>query len=287
MPGPIDDERAHALERVRLLSRPSDDVTELVCAPRARRRFPDRVTGTIGLCVKAGPAHVVRAEGHILDYPADALCVRTPGVVWGCDDTGPSGFVSIDIDACRLPARQPRRLLFAGSDAARTALDLMRSVADRRRPPLERDEAVAALVYLASSVLGRRPGREPRAPHARLERIRGYLHSALDAPVSLAHLADASGLHKDVLVRAFRRTYGVTPYRYHLLSRIDAARVALARGDRPADVALTLGFADQSHLTRVFRRVMGVPPGAYRRRLTAVPSPTVDIVQDVTTTPLR
>ncbi|BCS32904.1 hypothetical protein TBR22_A21280 [Luteitalea sp. TBR-22] len=269
----MQDERAHALERVRLLSRPSDDVTELVWAAPARRRFPARLTGTVGLCVKMGPAHVVQAEGRVLDYPADALCVRAPSVVWACDDTGPSGFVSIDIDASRLPARQPRRMAFASPEAGRTALALMRRVSDQHQPPLARDEAVAALVALATTVLGGRGDPDPVEPRVRLERIRAFLHSTLDAPVSLADLARASGLHKDVLVRAFRRAYGIPPYRYHLLARVDRARVALSRGMLVADVATALGFADQAHLTRVFRRVMGMPPGAYRRRLHTGPAP--------------
>jgi AraC family transcriptional regulator len=68
--------------------------------------------------------------------------------------------------------------------------------------------------------------------------------------------------------RAFRRSMGAAPHNWLLTCRVEAAKEKL-RDHRLtlSDVALACGFADQSHLTRVFTRIVGVSPGAWRRSL--------------------
>lgn len=66
------------------------------------------------------------------------------------------------------------------------------------------------------------------------------------------------------LLRAFRTTMGVPPYAWLAQHRVHRARALLDAGLRPAEVAPLVGFADQAHLTRWFRRVLGVTPAAYR-----------------------
>jgi AraC-like DNA-binding protein len=57
---------------------------------------------------------------------------------------------------------------------------------------------------------------------------------------------------------------GMPPHAYQTARRIAQAQVLLRQGLAPAAVASDCGFADQSHLTRAFKRVVGVPPGLYR-----------------------
>lgn len=66
------------------------------------------------------------------------------------------------------------------------------------------------------------------------------------------------------LLRAFRTTMGMPPYAWLAQYRVNRARTLLESGRRPAEVANLVGFADQAHLTRWFRRVIGVTPAAYR-----------------------
>ena len=69
------------------------------------------------------------------------------------------------------------------------------------------------------------------------------------------------------LLRGFRRFLETTPADYLRQLRVDQARRLLAETERPiADIALETGFTDQSHLTRVFRRLLGETPAASRRR---------------------
>src|SRR5207302_3842112 len=65
------------------------------------------------------------------------------------------------------------------------------------------------------------------------------------------------------LVRSFTRTFGVAPHAYRLGRRIEIARQRLLDGQPPADVAVSVGFFDQSHFTRHFKRHVGTTPGHY------------------------
>ena len=62
----------------------------------------------------------------------------------------------------------------------------------------------------------------------------------------------------------FRLVFGTSPYRYLLMRRLDLAREEIHRGRPLADVAVEAGFADQAHLTRMFRDAFGLTPARYR-----------------------
>lgn len=94
--------------------------------------------------------------------------------------------------------------------------------------------------------------------------VRERLADELQSPPSLADLAADLGLSRYQLLRAFRTTMGIPPYAWLAQHRVDRARGLLEAGRRPAEVAGLVGFADQAHLTRWFRRVLGVTPAAYR-----------------------
>ncbi|MFF0135090.1 AraC family transcriptional regulator [Streptomyces sp. NPDC005227] len=94
--------------------------------------------------------------------------------------------------------------------------------------------------------------------------VRDRLAGELQAPPSLAVLATDLGLSRYQLLRAFRTAEGIPPYAWLAQHRVQRARRLLESGLRPAEVAGLVGFADQAHLTRWFRRVLGVTPAAYR-----------------------
>jgi AraC-like DNA-binding protein len=136
-------------------------------------------------------------------------------------------------------------------------------------------EAVAALLARhgagARGPEGRRPGfaypeRLPRRPALRAAKaVKEILDARLTDPPPLAALASDAGISPFSLLRSFRAETGLPPHTYLNQRRVRAARVLLGQGTRPADVAALVGFADQAHLTRHFKRIVGVPPGAYQR----------------------
>jgi AraC-like DNA-binding protein/mannose-6-phosphate isomerase-like protein (cupin superfamily) len=101
-------------------------------------------------------------------------------------------------------------------------------------------------------------------PSQRLIRARCLLDQHLSRPISLEELAGITGYSRYHFLRRFRETFGLAPKTYHLCARLLEAKRLLALGDAVCDVALQLGFSDQSHLGRNFRRVFGLTPGSYR-----------------------
>ena len=83
------------------------------------------------------------------------------------------------------------------------------------------------------------------------------------APITLADLAQVSGLSRFQVLRGFVRATGLTPHAYLVQRRIDLARRLIAAGAALAPAAAASGFADQSHMTRIFVRKYGLSPGAF------------------------
>ncbi len=99
---------------------------------------------------------------------------------------------------------------------------------------------------------------------ARMDEVRDLLVDRLADDVRLDELADVAHLSRFHLIRLFRQRYGVTPFAYQRFARVEGARDALRHGESLAAAAAENGFADQSHLGRAFRAVMGATPGQYR-----------------------
>lgn len=97
------------------------------------------------------------------------------------------------------------------------------------------------------------------------EQLRDHIDAHLDGDLSLTELARLSALSPQYFALAFRNTFGATPHQYILRQRILAAKRLLAAQQLPiADVALSVGFASQSHFTTAFNKVVGVTPRRYR-----------------------
>jgi AraC family transcriptional regulator len=99
----------------------------------------------------------------------------------------------------------------------------------------------------------------------RLQRVRDYVEAHLDEDLSLTALADVACLSPHHFSRSFKQAAGVGPRRYVMGRRLERAKTLLRRTREPlAAIAQEAGFADQSHLTQMFRREVGVTPGRYR-----------------------
>ena len=135
-----------------------------------------------------------------------------------------------------------------------------------------RQAALDALLAKLARHLAWRPrlDSDPRMPLVAL-RARDYLHAHMEQDLGLDELAWASGVDRFRLSRAFKAAFGIAPHAYLVQLRLARARQLLASGQPPARVAMTLGFADQSHMGRWFRRAYGLTPAHYRRRCSNLP----------------
>ena len=125
-----------------------------------------------------------------------------------------------------------------------------------------------------------RPGSTERRPPVLDERafVRAttFVAGRLGEPLSLADIAAAACISRFHFARLFRARTGCSPMAYVMRLRLERAREMLAREEHCiADTAAALGFYDQSHFTRTFRRAHGVPPRVFqiRSREGATPPP--------------
>ncbi len=129
---------------------------------------------------------------------------------------------------------------------------------------LELEEAALHAVWALRPHLRPAPSaRRGRPEHAAVRRAREHLRAHAAEPVSLATLSAIAGLSRFELVRRFRAQCGLTPHAFQLNLRVERARRLLSAGEPPARVAADCGFSDQSHLTRIFKRTVGVTPGRF------------------------
>jgi AraC family transcriptional regulator len=99
-----------------------------------------------------------------------------------------------------------------------------------------------------------------------LKRAKEFMEANLSTSVRLCELADLTRLSQSQFGRAFKVSTGLAPHRWQMNLRINRAQqLLLDRELTLAQIALVTGFSEQSHLTRVFRRIVGVSPGAWRR----------------------
>ena len=104
----------------------------------------------------------------------------------------------------------------------------------------------------------------------KMRAVLDYLNAHLSSNIHLAELAEVVALSPYYFLRLFRESSGLTPHQYLVHRRIEVAKSMLVHDDLSvAEVAQLLGFSDQSHLTRHFRRLTGAPPGRLRRAIRA------------------
>jgi AraC family transcriptional regulator len=120
--------------------------------------------------------------------------------------------------------------------------------------------AVHLLREYGAAVLGpeRRYGRLPRE---KLVRAVEYIQDQLDTDLTVSGIAQAVGMSPDNFTRLFKESTGQSPYQYVVEARVRKAKELLTTGKFTiSEAAHHVGFVDQSHLTRHFKRVFGLPP---------------------------
>jgi AraC family transcriptional regulator len=99
-----------------------------------------------------------------------------------------------------------------------------------------------------------------------VRRILHMIASGLAQPLPMADLARAVRLSTSHFSRAFRASFGTSPHAYILRQRVERAQKMMLTTDEPlSQIALACGFCDQAHLSRLFHRVTGATPAAWRR----------------------
>jgi AraC-like DNA-binding protein len=131
---------------------------------------------------------------------------------------------------------------------------------------LEAESRLALVLDRLGTRLRRRPVAVTPPPRGVADDLRDLLDERLTAGLTLDEAARLLGVHPAHLVRAFTKRFAIPPHRYVTGRRVEMARRLLLSGMPASAVAGEVGFYDQSHLTRHFKRMLGVTPSRYVRR---------------------
>jgi AraC-like DNA-binding protein len=232
-------------------------------------------THSIGVITGGRSTYVNGTHAEVAEQ--GAVVVINPGDVHGCNPVGDAAwsYVMFYLDPAWLGRVQAR--LRGDADGAFRPYDqaalraphvvdagvrLFDVLADARRGVAEREAAVVDFVALLDGALA--PGRQPDAATRQVERVAKYIDAHFANALPLQDLCDAAQLSGSYLIRAFKKRYGVAPHEYQTNRRIQYAKARLRAGAPIAQVALDVGFADQAHFQRVFKRMTAATPGQYR-----------------------
>lgn len=247
--------------------------SEVIHASFAARAFAPHThdTWTIGL-VEQG-ANRFRRERTAWIADAGMVCVVNPGEVHtggGAAMTYSDLMPSAALLAQAFPQTPIAHLflkdaVFAQGPAVAAIRQMFATLAGPCGP-VAREQAVIeglAVLFMSAHRLAagdRRCDRQPRAAHLAQEYIEANLHQS----VSLASLAALTGLSMFHFCRVFEAALGMPPAAYLRNRRVQRARQLISKGCALADAAAMAGFADQSHMTRLFRSMLGASPAQWR-----------------------
>ena len=211
----------------------------------------------------------MRVGGAAGAVAAGAGVFVAAGTVHAFSAAGANRFVVIDMPAHGTPAGD---LIDAASTAPFFAVDaplrgLLAYLADAARlRPLERSEALNAAALLAAAI-ARRIEAERAAATDGVARAIALAEQRLEQRLGITELAAAAGMGRSRFHEAFLARTGRTPAAFLLDVRLGHAEAMIRGSDhRLADIALAVGFSEESALCRAFRRRRGITPASLRPR---------------------
>ncbi|MGW4561266.1 AraC family transcriptional regulator [Streptomyces sp. NPDC004561] len=245
-------------------------VTEVFHAHFTEYAYPMHVHDAWTLLIVDDGAVRYDLERHEHGTPLDTVTLLPPHVPHNGSPAGPDGFRKrvVYLDSSRLG----EELIGAAVDGPDLRDPVLRRRVGQLHSALARPgdelEAESRLTLVGERLRDhlRHRGEAPRALRdPRLAReLRELLDARVVAGVPLEEAARLLHAHPAHLVRAFSAAYGIAPHRYLMSRRVGRARRLLLDGLPPGEVAPVAGFYDQAHLTRHFRKLVGVTPGRYR-----------------------
>ena len=237
-------------------------------------------TYAIGI-TEAGAQAYSSGRGRNTLMPAGSVAVVHPGEVHASRSGSAGGWAyrmlypsadALQRAASEATGRERRAPVFrspviADDGLAGLVRRLHSAIEDPATPAIERE---SRLVWALAQLVARHsddrldlpnPAPLPRAVGS----IRDFLNDSYAENISLQQLVDLVQLSRFHLLRLFRDSIGLPPHAYLKQIRVERAQALLRAGVPVGQVAVRVGFFDQSHLTRHFRSIVGMPPGRYQR----------------------
>lgn len=160
-------------------------------------------------------------------------------------------------DAVRF--RRPKKL---SGDQTRQLIGFIDELLDEKDP-----DALESILIELLLAFGERDTGVPDDPDDAVAAIHAYIVDHPGEGITLEKLEKISGLNRFSIIRNFKKQYVTTPAAYHLQCRVARAKELLSEGGSVLDVCEGLGFYDQPHFIREFKRMYGVTPGRYLEQI--------------------
>lgn len=209
-----------------------------------------------------------RGDGFDLRYEPYTLVFHSAGTIHQDRMLGPCRFFAVDLlpaweaVIAQLGGTRAHVFELAGGDPVWIVLRLYREFLAREDST---ESATEALIYELCAYVASRGGEDFHEP-AWLGAADATVRERYGEPLDLAALASSIGVHPTHLCRAYRRFRGHTITDAIVGARIQhVARRLTDSGETLAQIAVEAGFTDQSHMTKIFKRITGYPPGEHRR----------------------
>jgi AraC family transcriptional regulator len=208
--------------------------------------------------------------GRTFHYPASGAGFHPSGTSH-CDEIDPGGarFFCVEMEERWLAKfGQSERLgrLAPGVHEGEVVFFALRLHRELRVPDAVTSLAADGLALEMLAALARENERLDRRPPSWMGRVKERLRSEVRPRPGLGDLARDAGIHPMYLARAFRRFERCSVGEYARRHRVRRACLDLIADEKSlAEIALDFGFSDQAHFTRVFKKLTGLPPGAFRR----------------------
>lgn len=239
----------------------------------------------VGTSLRPGHRRRIFQNGHAqtCDFRDNAVYVRNFEDPYRAEMESPFDFLLIEMSSEALNATDQDEGCGRGIGGLNTCHggtdDVLLHLAHALLPALEQPQRACTLFvshmalairthltcrYGGVPIAPRKPGQLSRAQEALAKEL---LMETLDGNIPIGDIASACNLSRSYFIRAFRDTIGATPYQWLLGQRVARAKTLLLSSRLPlVEVAVSCGFADQSHFTRVFSRMAGDSPAAWKRR---------------------
>lgn len=220
----------------------------------------------------------VLAGGYTEDYGSQSLPRRASTVVFhppyeshAVDFENGARILNVEISDERLAYIRERSICFSEPASRRTEkiARLGREIyREFRRPDSVSALAIEGLIFqiLAESARVKISSQEKKSPRW-LKQTRDFLHDNFSESITVETLARIADVHPAHLARVFRREFDCTIGEYVRRLRVEFARRQISTTDTPlCEIALAAGFADQSHLNKTFKNLLGATPLEYKKR---------------------
>ena len=271
---------SQALEHPLRIARPTGvEGVEVHSGEADAGRLPRRIFSDYTLLVASGAGSTVVESGHRTEtIPENALVMVEPETVLSISSPQPYSYRALFISPpafaglfARAPEDQSRMValpqLYSENAVVVSTFIAAHEALGAARNPVEAQIALLKLIFgLLGAGLVRRPAGSASHP-AVISRARDHIRGAYTRGMTLDELSRRVGMCKYALVRAFTREFGLPPHTYQTYLRVMLARSLIREGRQISDVALEVGFTDQSHLNRHFKRMLGYTPGSYARQV--------------------